>query len=204
MRYPSSIGFFAIVGVLFLSSASSGRKLTNYEIFRAQVDTLSFSVSKILTDWHLETVNYRGEPGEMERFVRLRMTEQLLSNGHRIREDSSLSIPKLKVTVPLVRVVYSSPVASHIFASSDVERTVQSDYSVELSDSGEVRFARSFSFVYSDTVKESEISDLETGSYDFLHGRIDPGGFLDTMMQPLLFVASAAVIVYLFFTLRGS
>ncbi len=57
---------------------------------------------------------------------------------------------------------------------------------------------------FSDTVSESEIPDLEAGSYVFLHGRIESRSVLDTILQPVLFVASAAVIVYLFFTLRGS
>ncbi len=203
MRYPASIGIFIFVGLFFFTSISSGQRLTNYEIFRAQVDALSGSIGKTLTDWKTKEASYQSKSGEIEMYVRQRIEEQLLGSGFRIRQDSS-SVPQLKVSVPLIKVVYSSPVASHIFASSDVERTVQSDYDIEITDSGEVKFAKSYSFVYSDTVKESEISDLESGSYSFLHGKIDPGGFFDAMFQPVLFIASAAVIVYLFFTLRGS
>ena len=203
MRYPTSIGVFIFVGVLFFSGTSSGQKPTNYEIFCAQVDTLSGSIVKTLADWKAKSVSYRSNTGEVDMFVRQRIEERLLRNGFRIREDSA-AVPRLRVAAPLIRVEYSSPVASHIFGSSDVERTVQSDFDLEISDSGEVKSARSYSFVYSDTVKESEIPDLESGSYGFLHGRIDPGGFLDTMLQPVLFLASAAIIVYLFFTLRGS
>jgi len=203
MRYPASIRFFTVVGVLFLSGVASGQKLTNYEILRAQVDTLSGLIVKKLVDLRFKLVSYRSTPGENEMFVRQRMEEQLLGNGFRIRQDS-MFVPELRVTTPLIKVEYSSPVASHIFASSDVERMVQSDYNIEISDSGEVKYAKSYSFTYLDTVKESEISDLESGSYSFLHGKIDPGGFMDTMLQPVLFLASAALIVYLFFTLRGS
>lgn len=203
MRHRTSIGIFVFVGMIFFNGVSSGQKLTNYEIFRSQVDTLSGSIGKILTDLQVKSVSYRNNPGESEMFVRQRIEEQLLVKGLRVREDSA-SVPQLRVAVPLTKVDYSSPVASHIFASSDVERRVQSDYDIEISDSGEVKFAKSYSFAYVDTVKESEISDLESGSYSFLHGKIDPGGFMDTMLQPILFLASAAVIVYLFFTLRGS
>ena len=104
----------------------------------------------------------------------------------------------------MVQVAYSSPVASHIFASSDVERTIQSNFDIELSDSCEITVAKSYSFIFADTVNESEIQSLEAGSYNFLHGKVDSGGFLDTILQPILFIASGAVIVYLFFTLRGS
>jgi hypothetical protein len=203
MKHSTSAGVLIFVGVLFFIGISSGKELTNYEVFRAQVDTLSVSIAKILKTWQIKSVSYRSKPGEIEMFVRQGIEERLLEDNFRILQDS-ISVPQLKVIVPVVKVEYSSPVASHIFASSDVARILQSDYDLEISDSGGVKFAKSYSFVYSDTVKESDISDLESGTYNFLHGRIDQGGFLDTMLQPVLFLAAAAVIVYLFFTLRGS
>jgi len=203
MKYSTSAGLLIFVGVLIFSGNSSGRKLSNYEIFRAQVDTLSGSIAKILTSWHVGSVSCQTNPGEIESFVRQRIEERLLEDSFRISRDS-MSIPHLKVIVPMVRVEYSSPLTSHIFASSDVERILQADYDLEISDSGVVKLAKSYSFVYSDTVQESDISDLEAGTYGFLHGKIGQGGFLDTMFQPVLFLAAAAVIVYLFFTLRGS
>jgi hypothetical protein len=203
MRYSISVGVFAFAGVLFFSGTSFGKKLTNYEVLRAQVDTLSESVVNLLTAQRLKTLNWRSAAGETETFVRQGIEERLLRNNFRLSSDSTVAA-LLKVNVPVLKVEYSSPVASHIFASSDVERTIQSDYDVEIVDSGQVRFANSYTFVFADTVRQSDIPDLETGSYTFLHGRIDPGGFLDTMLQPVLFLASAAVVVYLFFTLRGS
>ncbi|HUI30841.1 MAG TPA: hypothetical protein VLX91_11530 [Candidatus Acidoferrales bacterium] len=201
MRYSPFVGLLLLFGLLVSSSESADKKFTNYEIFRAQVDTLSGTVVKILLSRQIGSISYRAKPGEIETFVRQKMEERLLENNLRLVSDST---SQLRMSVPLFQVSYSPPVASHIFASPDVERMVQSAYDVEISDSGEVKIAKSFSFAFSDTVNESDIPNLETGSYGFLRGKIDPGGFLDTILQPILFLASAAVLVYLFFTLRGS
>jgi hypothetical protein len=203
MRYLTSLGVLTIVGVLSISGASFATRSTNYEIFCAQVDTVSDSIAKLLVSQQIKSLVFRVGSNEMEIFARQRIEERLLGDGIRILIDSANAV-KLSVSSPLVKVEYSSPVASHIFGSSDVERTVQSNYDVEISDTREIRIARSFTCVYRDTVRESEIPDLEYGSYGFLHGKADPGGFFDTMLQPVLFLASAAVVVYLFFTLRGS
>ncbi len=204
MKYSPSVGVLIFGGVLFLSGGTaSGKRLTNYEVLRAQVDTLSGSIVKVLTSQQIKSLACRNKPGEIEAFVRQRIDENLLGNNFRLVSDS-LSVPQLKLIVPVVNVEYSSPVSSHLFASPDVERTIQSAYDLEVSDSGVVTFAKSYSFFFSDTINESEIPDLESGSYSFLHGKIDQGGFIDAMLQPVLFLASAAVIVYLFFTLRGS
>ncbi len=203
MKYSSSVGVLTLVGVLLFSGTSAGKKLTNYEVLCAQVDTLSRTIVTVLTNWQVKSLTCQVRPGEMEIFVRQRIEERLLESSFRLLSDSN-SVQRLQVNVPCVRVEYSSPVASHIFASSDVERTVLSEYELEISDSGQVRFAKSYSFVFADTVNESDIPDLESGSYSFLHGKIDQGGLFEAILQPVLFLASSAVIVYLFFTLRGS
>ena len=203
MKYPTWIGVLILAGVMSLTQESLGKRLTNYEIFRAQVDTLSGSIVNFLTDRKIKSLSCRNKPGEMETFVRQKIEESLLHNNFRLLLDSAARA-ELSFSVPLAQVVYSSPVSSHIFSSPDVERTIRSSYDLDIADSGEVIFAKSFSFVFTDTVNESEIGNLESGSYGFVHGTLDPGGFMETMVQPVLFLASAAVIVYLFFTLRGS
>ncbi|MCL5266942.1 MAG: hypothetical protein M1469_02425 [Bacteroidetes bacterium] len=204
MRYPTSSGAFAIIILLLASNISQSREPTNYEVFCAQVDTLAQSAMKALTSQDVKLVYLKFGSRDVEVLVHQRIVEALLKNSFHVSMTDSSAVPSLRVAVPLVGVSYSAPVASHIFGSSDVVRTIRSAYDVEIADRGQIRFAKSYTFVFSDTVKENQISTLESGSYSFLRGKIVSGSFLDTMLQPLLFVASAAVVVYLFFTLRGS
>lgn len=180
-----------------------GETLTNYEVLCAQVDTLAGSIANVLASQQIKSVCYRVGSRQIDKFVRQRIVERLLKSNLKLNADSSIG-SSLKVMVPLVDVSYSAPVASHIFESADVVRSIRSAYDLEIVDSSQVMYAMSYSFAFSDTVKESRIPELESGSYDFLHGKSDPGGFFDTMLQPILFIASAAVVIYLFFTLRGS
>ncbi len=204
MKYfPRSTGVFILAGVFFFSSQSSGKRLTNYEVLRAQVDTLSDSVVKILSSMEIKSLKCRTGTGEVDSFVRERVEERLLENRLHLISDSSAG-PQLRITVPLLNVSYSPPVSSHIFSSSDVVRYVRSDFTIGVSDGNEVMVRQSFSFSYSDTVNESQIPDLEAGSFAFIRGKPESEGLVDIMLQPVLFLASAVVIVYLFFTLRGS
>ncbi len=196
-------GTLLLAIALLANSGPQKERRTNYEILNAQVDTLALAVSTALTHEPATSVSLITGPLEVDAFVRQRLLESLIGRKFRVIDDSTVS-NVVRVVVPLVEVAYSAPVSSHIFGSSDVVRTVRSDYEVEISDSGRIDYAKSFSLVFSDTVSESEIPDLESGSYSFLHGRLESKNLFDTILQPLLFAASAAVIVYLFFTLRGS
>lgn len=199
--------FLLVVGdTAYGNGGTQGHVFTNYEVLNSQVGTAADSIISLLVGHRQAAVSYeRSAIGsrEVDNFVRQRIEEHLLENKIQVVTNTSTAA-MLKIVVPLAEVTYSTPISSHIFGSSKVRRTVQSAYDVEMSDSGEVRIARSYSFSFADTVEQSQIPELETGSYEFLHGRSDPAGFLDTIFQPLVFAASAAIIVYLFFTLRGS
>ncbi len=190
--------------LLQAGTTSKPGEQTNYEIFCAQVDTMAGSAIRVLTSQDVKSVCLKSGSRNADLLVYRRLVEALLKKRFQVTTADSSADALMQVGVPLVGVSYSAPVTSHIFGSSDVVRTIRSAYDIEIEDKGEIKFAKSFAFAYSDTVKESQIPQLEAGSYSFLTGRVVSGTFLDTMVQPLLFVASAAVVVYLFFTLRGS
>lgn len=203
MNYRPLFGTLILTFALVTDNGLQKGKPTNYDILNAQVDTLAMTVTGVLSQEHDRSVFVKTGTRPVDNFVRQRLIQNLLRDKFRVMNDTA-SRSVVRVLVPLVEVNYSEPVKSHIFGSSDVIRTLRSEYDVEISDSTHVTFAKSFTMAFSDTVSENEITDLETGSYGFLHGRIESKNFLDTVFQPVLFVASAAVIVYLFFTLRGS
>jgi hypothetical protein len=203
MRHRPLFGTVLVTIVFLANNGLHGEKPTNYQVLNAQVDSLSVSVVSVISREGAKSVSLSTASRSIDNFVRQRLLEKLLRDKIQVTSDSTVS-PAIRIFVPLVEVTYSAPVASHIFSSSDVRRTVRSDYDVEISDGARINFAKTFSMAFSDTVSESEIPDLEAGSYVFLHGRIESRSVLDTILQPVLFVASAAVIVYLFFTLRGS
>ncbi len=203
MKRQPLLGTIMLTLVFLTNNGSPKGKPTNFRILETQIDSLAVLVTGVLSGGHAQSVYLRTGSRTVDDFVRQRLIENLMRNKFQVARDSAASAI-IRVLVPLVKVEYSAPVASHIFGASDVMRTVRSEYDVEISDSARVSFAKSFSIVFRDTVSEGDIPDLEAGSYSFLHGRVESRSFLDTVLQPVLFVASAAVIVYLFFTLRGS
>lgn len=203
MRNQSLLGTLTLLFVFATGSGSPEVRPTNFEVFSAQVDSLSLAVTRLLTAEHDSSVTVKAGSRTIDDLVRQRVIERLLNHNFSVSEVGSVGTV-VRLHIPVFIVNYSSPVSSHIFGASDVVRTMKSEYDVEVSDSGRVAFAKSFQMAYSDTVSESDIPALESGTYNFLRGRLDSRSLFDTVLQPVLFVASAAVIVYLFFTLRGS
>ena len=78
MKPSTSTGVVVFVGVFLWSGISAGKKLTNYEVLQAQVDTLSGSIVKILTAQRITSLSCRYGPGEADIFVRQKIEEQLL------------------------------------------------------------------------------------------------------------------------------
>ncbi len=203
MWYQQLLGTLALLLVFVSGNGSTDRRPTNFEVLNHQLDSLSTAITSILKTEHDTSVSLETGSRSVDGLVRQKLLEKLLNDKFTVLEDSAAAT-RVRVVVPLMVVTYSAPVKSRIFGSPDVIRRVNSQYDVEISDSGRVSFAKSLTLSFEDTVSESEIPGLEAGSFGFLHGRIESTAFLDTVLQPVLFVASAAVIVYLFFTLRGT
>ena len=222
MKYRCAIG--VLISIIVLSVTADGgtqrHVSTNFEIFESQVGAVADSIILALETYRTEwagsghaMVSYKPSIFGLRdagNIARQRIEEHLLGSKFQVVMDSSVAVSRgaglfdLTVTVPFVDVNYSAPISSHLFRSSEVVRTIRSSYDVEIADSGEVKFARSYSLATADTIEQSAIPDLERGSYGFLFGRSDPSGLIDSVVQPLIFAASAVIIVYLFFTLRGS
>ncbi len=202
MKFASSLALLILLTVVPAAKGSPGR-LTNYEVASVQVDSLAKALVLVLREYKVRELSLEVGNRSTDRFVRPRIIERLLSENFRLMTDSSAAA-RLRISVPIISVSYSAPIASHIFGSPDVIRRIQSSYYVDVADSGQICYAKYFSYSYADTISESQIPGLESGSYDFLHGSVDSGGLFNVLLQPILFVGSAAVIVYLFFSLRGS
>ncbi len=203
MKSRPLCGMLMLTLVFLTDSGQKKGRPSNYDVLNAQVDTLAVAVTGVLSREHDKSVFIETGSRAVDNFVRQRLVQNLLRNKFLVMNDS-VSSAVVRIFVPLFDVNYSEPVTSHIFGASDVVRTLRSEYDVQVSDSARVTFAKSFSMAFRDTVSENQIPELEAGTYGFLRGKIEPKNFLDTVFQPVLFVASAAVIVYLFFTLRGS
>ncbi len=60
-------------------------------------------------------------------------------------------------------------------------------------------------YIFTDTIDTDNISRIEDESFPFTKGKlIEESSFWDDALEPALFVGSAAVIIYLLFTVRSS
>jgi|GEM_PF-6713559 hypothetical protein len=177
---------------------------SNLRIFTLQADSFITTALGIVKSENADILSIKFDSSEAGNFIKQKFIEKALMEHLRIIADvAGDSIILATVSVPLMTVSYSTPVASHLFGSSDVVRTVRSTYSLNLLRNSRFVFAHTFSYEASDTVSEEAIKSLEIGEYNFLHGSVSSKSILNDVIQPILFAGAAAVVVYLFFVLRG-
>ncbi len=62
---------------------------------------------------------------------------------------------------------------------------------------------QNFNYIYKDTVKVSEINNLENSAYPFTRSEIPSEPFLSNIYEPVIAVGTAAVAIFLFFAIRS-
>lgn len=60
-----------------------------------------------------------------------------------------------------------------------------------------------FSFISADTVRADELRNLENSSFPFTQGKIPAEPFFSGLLEPAIAIGTAAVAVFLFFTIRS-
>lgn len=203
-RHGFNLASFFCVLLIFQFAKLEAQVQSNLKLFNTQADSFINAVLGIVRDENIDILSIRFDSSEAGNFIKQKFLEKaLLEHLHIIAGTSSDSIALATVSVPVMMVSYSSPIASHLFGSSEVVRTVRSSYSLNLLKNSQFIYAHTFSYNTSDTISEAEIRSLEIGEYSFVHGSVSSGSIFNDVIQPILFAGAAAVVVYLFFALRG-
>ncbi|MGC8595212.1 MAG: hypothetical protein ACP5US_02450 [Candidatus Kryptoniota bacterium] len=203
-RHRFALVIFVFSVPLFQSCELQAQIRSNLRIFTAQADSFVTTALEIVKSKNVGVISIKFDSTETGNFIKQKFLERALIEHLTIMSDGYADTAVLAaISVPLMAVSYSSPVASHLFGSSEVVRTVRSSYSLNLLRNSKFIFARTFSYETSDTVPDAEIRSLEVGEYNFVHGSILSKSIFNDVIQPLLFAGAAAVVVYLFFVLRG-
>lgn len=130
----------------------------------------------------------------------------LLASGHRIMTEPGASDSVLTLNVEEARIGYGTPFSESFLGERLVVRTVTLNLGVRLrsSSSSALVFDRRFTRSSADTVRLSEVGQLDSVVPAGWTVQSPPNSFVDSYLEPLVVTAAAAVAVYLFFTIRSS
>ncbi|MGE5353004.1 MAG: hypothetical protein ACM3P0_13045 [Acidobacteriota bacterium] len=187
---------------LLVPQEAFSQSQTNLEIFYRLADS---SVVKIIKAIPKE---------DAKLFLRLNIPEGYTVFRNRIIQDfrkegkevllagDSLS-NSLDLAIDRANVTYSDLFRKGLFGNYRSERTLSFGGSYVLASRGMVRKTDNFSITLKDTVLFDEMRQLENPSIPFTQGNLPSEPLFSTLWEPVVALGTAAVAVYLFFTVRS-
>ncbi|MCU7495783.1 MAG: hypothetical protein HF314_06215 [Ignavibacteria bacterium] len=174
----------------------------NLEVFYKLADS---SVTKVLTSLPESNspVYLRLDLPEGYSVFRNRIIQDLIQSGKKVLLASDSLAPSLDISIDRAKVTYSDLFRQGLFGSYESERIVSLGGSFILSSGAMVKNTGDFSFTARDTVKYDDLRGLEDISIPFTRGEIPSEPLFSTLWEPVVALGTAAVAVYLFFTVRS-
>jgi hypothetical protein len=99
------------------------------------------------------------------------------------------------------KVKYGNIFRSGFFGSYYLPRKIEvsGNYSIK----NNAFIYKEFHYNYLDTVQVDSVKTLENSSYSFTQGNVPAEPFFSSLFEPLIAIGTAAIAVFLFFTIRS-
>ncbi len=186
-----------------ISALSAGRVRTNYEI----LDSLSKLAAAALC-------NALSEFGESKYIIKLpaNSASQLIEQNTVVncKPDSILFLSSSDSTdIPVVEILinkFGVKYSNHPEIEYLLEREAFCEISFMIKKNNqEIRSGRTIKFMFGDTIDRGSIRLIENSGYDFAKATVPepPDSFIKQIAEPLIIIGSAAIAVFLFFTVRS-
>jgi hypothetical protein len=193
------INFFIIS--FFISIPIFCQVKDNLEIFYTLIDSSGMNIVKNLAASKGElSLNFN--LGEAYSLFQNHLESIFYKNGYSVNSKDSVDN---KITINYVldnaEVNYGDIFRAGLFGSYMLPRIIKisGNYSIR----NDSFLYKEFHYNYLDTVKVDNIKTLENNSYPFTEGNVPAEPFFSSLFEPLVAIGTAAIAVYLFFTIRS-
>ncbi len=188
-----------IIVLLFSTNIFSQTK-SNLNIFYSMVDSSSSLLLSNVPNGN-KKIEINMPPANTYFILNERLLNSLASKGIDIKPDSISRKLRVNYVIDNARVSYTNMSRNGVFGSYYVNRNITLSGSFIIIGSGTV--SKTFDYKYSDNVKLDSVKECENRALPFTHGELPAEPFFSSLVEPAIAVASAAVTVILFFTVRS-
>ncbi|MGE5411988.1 MAG: hypothetical protein ACM3MI_13590 [Clostridiales bacterium] len=115
--------------------------------------------------------------------------------------DSSSS--SVYFTIDDAKVNYPEIFRDGFFGSYKLKREISLHGSYVIANRGAVKDSHNFSFTSEDTIVQSDVKNLENQAFPFTRGEVPPEPLFSSLLEPVVALGTAAVVIYLFFSVRS-
>ncbi len=188
-------------GVVVLSFSIQAQTKTNLEIFKVLVDS---SISEIFDKISnpQKDIYLNLKLGASYNIFEDQIIKSFQIRGQKTSTvNNSLENLALSYTIENTSVNYGEIFRDGFFGDNLVQRkiSITGTYWLQVRES----MVKNFYYENSDTINVGDIQELDNSSYPLTKGKIPSEPFLSNLFEPVIAIATAAVVITLFFTVRS-
>ena len=177
----------AIFIVLIMSYSISVATPTNLEVIINSIDSLA---QKSKANINNKNLKLHSEYSDL--FDKLESSYKNLDSNYQI---TNLTKYGTLISLDTIQIEYNT---------ANSTRTIRLVANIQTLDDDNI-VSYTIPYIYTDTVDTDNTNQFENESYPFTKGRlIEESSFWDDAIEPAIFVGSAAVVIFLLFTVRSS
>ena len=195
--------FFVSFFIIFFLNDICGVCQTkdNLEIFYALIDSSGENILNNLPASNKD-LSLSLNLGESYSLFKNHLISIFYKDGYKVKlSDSADGKVNISYVLDKAKVNYGDIFRDGIFGSYLMPRKVEisGNYLIK----NNTFSYKEFNYKYLDTVKVDNVKTLENISYPFTQGNIPTEPFFSSLFEPLVAIGTAAIAVFLFFTIRS-
>jgi hypothetical protein len=196
-----------IISIIFLiivfcfSDTVLGQTHDNLEIFYDLIDSSGVNVIHNLPSSD-KNLKLNLNLGEAYSLFQNHLESIFYKNGYNVNsKDSNYNKIKINYVLDQALVNYGDIFRNGFLGSYMIPRRLEisGNYSIK----NDSFIYKQFHYNYLDTVKVDNVKTLENNSYPFTKGDVPAEPFFSSLFEPLVAIGTAAIAVFLFFTIRS-
>jgi len=198
-------GFLIIVFSVFINLNYFAQTKTNLEMIEGLVgksaeviklDTSSNNYGKLVLKF-VAANDYE--------ILQTKLISELQKNNFKLLNKKETSnLPKLIYTLDNAKVYYKNIFKDGILGTYLVERESTLDGSYFFENNNKIGKVKKFNFTVLDTVMYDDVKKLENIAYQFSAADLPNEPFFSSLLEPAIAISTAAIAIYLFFSLRSN
>ena len=202
MTFVKFSNSFLLTFFLILSSNNFAQNKTNLELFNTQLDS---AVSKVINNLpsNVDTINLNLTLGNSYSIFENRIIADFNSMKKQVQLNTGhfSNFTEVNFVIENATVTYGEMFRKSLFGTFYLQRILNLKGSFAILKNATK--VHNFNFSTKDTVKVSDINQIENNSYPFTKGKVPSEPFFANLYEPVIAIGTAAVAIYLFFTIRS-
>ncbi len=191
-----SVFFFCLI----LSVSVFTQTKTNLDIFYTLVDSSVKNMSDEMPP-DQNKINLSLTLGNAYSIFNNQIISTLIKENKSIVDSSMRNVVKVNYVIDAAELKYGEMFRDGFLGEEMIPRTfkLRGNYLIKNNEAT----VKKFEFEYADTIHVDEINDVENLSYPFTRSDVPAEPFFSNIWEPVIAIGSAAIAVYLFFSVRS-